>query len=188
MDPIPENQSLVQKKIALAQSEYAPVIIELMRDIAQKVPLIGKDEWETVKNAVVMDTTSTLMTDMVDYLERIRQGALLGKKSLEANVILNTALNRVSAYNKKGQNKTLSEILSTPNQYQAYQSPQYKAYFNPPDPVALKKKQEIDSILNEIFAQVKAGKYNDSTGGAYYYAHNKDGTIEYDNKKPLFAS
>jgi len=74
------NQSLVQKKIALAQSEHAGVIIELIRDVAQKVPLIGKDEFETLKNAIIIDTTSTLMTDMVDYLERIKQGELLGKK------------------------------------------------------------------------------------------------------------
>lgn len=75
-----ENQSLIQKKIALAQSEHASVIIELIRDVAQKVPLIGKDEWETAKNAVIIDTTSTLMTEMVDYLDRIRRGELLGKK------------------------------------------------------------------------------------------------------------
>lgn len=79
-DEMLQNQSLLQKKIALAQSEHSAVIIELIRDVAQKVPLIGKDEWETAKNAVIIDTTSTLMTDMVDYLERIKRGELLKGK------------------------------------------------------------------------------------------------------------
>lgn len=76
----PLNQSLIQKKIALAQSEHAAIIVELIRDVGQKVPLIGKDEFETVKNAIIIDTTSTLIADMVDYLERIRNGELLKGK------------------------------------------------------------------------------------------------------------
>ncbi len=75
-----QNQSLVQKKIALAQSENALVIIELIKDVAQKLPLIGATEFETLKNAIIIDTTSTLMTDMVDYLDRIKKGELLKAK------------------------------------------------------------------------------------------------------------
>lgn len=75
----PLTQTLVQKKIALAQSPLAPVILELMKDCAQKVPLVGKDEWETIKNAIIMDTTSTLFREMVDYLEKIRQGVLIDR-------------------------------------------------------------------------------------------------------------
>lgn len=71
-----QPQSLKQKKIALAQSDLAPAIIEIIRDCAQKVPLLGKTEFETVVNAITMEVTSTLMTDVVDYLERIRQGEL----------------------------------------------------------------------------------------------------------------
>ena len=73
------TQTLTQKKIALAQSPLAPVILELMKDCAQKVPLVGKDEWETIKNAIIMDTTSTLLSEMVDYLEKIRQGGLIDR-------------------------------------------------------------------------------------------------------------
>lgn len=75
-----QNQSLIQKKIALAQNENSAVIIELIRDVAQKVPLIGRDEFETLKNAIIIDTTTTLMSDMVDYLERIKKGELLKGK------------------------------------------------------------------------------------------------------------
>lgn len=75
------NQSLIQKKISLAQSEYAPIIIELMRDITSKIPLVDeKSEWKTIVNTITLDTQSNMLRDMVDYLERIRQGALLNKE------------------------------------------------------------------------------------------------------------
>ncbi len=110
------------------------------------------------------------------------------KQALEANVILNTALNRVKAYGERGQKKTLSDVLAMPNQYQAYGGPQYKMYANPTDPVALAKKKQIDDIVNGIHSQIKAGQYDDNTQGAYYYVHDpKTGAITYDNIRPLFA-
>ncbi len=73
------SQTLNQKKTMLAQHVLAPVIIELIRDCAEKVPLVGNNEWETVKNAITMDTTSNLMRRVVEYLEEIKQGSLTGK-------------------------------------------------------------------------------------------------------------
>ena len=109
------------------------------------------------------------------------------KQALEANVIFNTALNRVKAYNERGQKKTLADVLAMPNQYQAYGGPQYQAYHNPPDVVAAAKKKQVDDIINAIHEQVKVGQYADSTEGAYYYVHDpKTGKITYDNMKPLF--
>ncbi len=109
------------------------------------------------------------------------------KQELESHVILNTALNRMKEYSKRGQNKSLSDIVAMPNQYQAYGGQQYNLYGNPPDAVAQKKKQQVDAIVDKIRDQVKTGSYPDNTGGAFYYIHNPDGTITYDNKKPLFA-
>jgi len=109
------------------------------------------------------------------------------KQALEANVILNTALNRVREYGNKGQKKSLSEVLSMPNQYQAYGGKQYQAYHNPPDEVAAAKKRQVDLIVENIRNQIKSGKYPDNTQGAYYYVHNPDSTITYDNLRPLFA-
>lgn len=109
------------------------------------------------------------------------------KQALEANVILNTALNRVKEYGARGQKKTLRDVIAMPNQYQAYGGKQYKEYHAPSDPVALAKKKQVDAIIDEISKQIQAGKYVDNTEGAYYYVHNPDSTITYDNKRPLFA-
>lgn len=72
------NFSLKQKKIALAQSEHAPIIIELMKDCMEQVPLVDrKSQWNTLVNAVTLEANSDMLRRMVDYLEKIRQGGLL---------------------------------------------------------------------------------------------------------------
>lgn len=110
------------------------------------------------------------------------------KQALEAHVILNTAINRMKSYSEKGQNKTLIDVLSMPNQYQAYGGKQYQSYSNPPDVVAAAKKKQVDDIVEQIRKQVQSGQYPDITEGAYYYVHDpKTGKITYDNTKPLFA-
>jgi len=109
------------------------------------------------------------------------------KQNLEANVILNTALNRMKAYAANGQPKTLAQVVAMPNQYQAYGSSQYNQYANPPDAPSIAKKGQVDSIVNNIYGQIKSGQYPDNTNGAYYYSHNKDGSITYDDTKKLFA-
>lgn len=108
------------------------------------------------------------------------------KKELETHVILNTALNRQKAYSDRGISKTLSEILAMPNQYQGYGKNQYQQYESPPDELSRLKKKEVDEILDKITEQLKSGVYNDTTEGAYYYIHNPDQTITYDNKRKLF--
>lgn len=70
------TQSLKQKKIALATSEHAPVIIELLKDCMPQPQLIAKTEWETIVNAVTLDVHGTILRTMVDYLEDIRRGSL----------------------------------------------------------------------------------------------------------------
>lgn len=71
------DQTLKQKKIALATSEHAPIVIELMKDIMSKIPLVdGNSHWKTVVNTITLDTQSTMLRDMVDLLENIRKGSL----------------------------------------------------------------------------------------------------------------
>lgn len=71
-----QDQNLKQKKIILAQSEHAPVIIELMKDCLTQTPLIAKTEWETIVNTITLDAQSTMLRSMVDLLEEIRKGKL----------------------------------------------------------------------------------------------------------------
>lgn len=135
------------------------------------------------------DRGATITDDDIEAFRPILYGEAsnrnLDKKILEGDVIFNTALNRQKEYARKGQNKTIAEILAMPNQYQAYNSPQYKEYHNPVLPLSVKKKKEIDGIVEGIKNRVKSGQFKDNTQGAYFYTHNPDDTITYDNK-PLF--
>ena len=72
-----ENQTAKQKKIALAQSEHAGTIIDLMKDCMGQPELVDrKSEWNTIVNTITMDAQGTMITRMVDYLEDIRKGCL----------------------------------------------------------------------------------------------------------------
>lgn len=71
-----DNQNLKQKKIILATSEHAPIVIELMKDCMTKTPIVEDTEWKTIVNAITLETQGTMLRTMVDYLERIRQGSL----------------------------------------------------------------------------------------------------------------
>jgi len=76
-----EDQNLKQKKILLAQSEHAPIIIELMKDCMLKIPLVDdRSEWKTIVNTITLDSQSNMLRMMVDYLEDIRKGSLHEQK------------------------------------------------------------------------------------------------------------
>jgi len=70
------EQSINQKKIALAGSEHAPIIIELMKDCMTQNPIIAKTEWDTIVNAITLEVQGTMLRSMVDHLEGIRKGKL----------------------------------------------------------------------------------------------------------------
>ena len=71
-----QDQSLKQKKIALAQSEHAYIIVELMKDCMSHAPLIADTEFKTLVNAITLDVQSTMLRSVLDYIEGIRKGAL----------------------------------------------------------------------------------------------------------------
>ena len=111
------------------------------------------------------------------------------KQLLEANVILNTAINRVKGHSERGKNLSVSQVISDPTQYQAYGGTQYKNYSNPVDAPSIAKKQQVDAIVNSLREQIRNGTFQDNTQGAYYYSHapDKSGKIYYDNTRPLYA-
>jgi len=74
--PEESEQSLKQKKIALATSEHAPIIIELMKDCMVSSEIVSDTEWKTIVNAITLETQGTMLRAMVDHLEAIRKGSL----------------------------------------------------------------------------------------------------------------
>lgn len=91
------------------------------------------------------------------------------KKRLEADVILGTALNRVSQ--KYGD--SLQAVLTQPNQYQAYKGNQYNLYKTLGEDMP--KKKEVDAIAEQIWQEISQGKYKDITGGKTNYSHVQAG-------------
>jgi len=70
------NQTLKQKMITVAQSGNDDAIVQIIRDVMPQKPLIGKDQWETIVNAVTLDVTSSILAGVVDRLKFIREGGL----------------------------------------------------------------------------------------------------------------
>lgn len=99
------------------------------------------------------------------------------KQELEAQTILNTAINRLQQYQAKGIPMTLKQVLEAPNQYQGYQSNQYKIYNGQSSGLDLKKKMTVDSIVDGLAQKMMDGKFDDNTGGDVYYSHTDDGRI-----------
>jgi len=74
------EQSLKQKKIALAQSELYSTIVEIMRDCTSKNPIIADTEFKTLVNSITLEVEANFMMRVVDYIEAIRKGALHEQK------------------------------------------------------------------------------------------------------------
>lgn len=109
------------------------------------------------------------------------------KQELEARVILNTALNRIKEHSsKRGARKSIDEILTEENQYQAFKGEQYNLYKGQPGNLDAEKKKQIDAIIDKLLEEIESGAFSDNTEGAFYYKHNPDGSITYDNDRALF--
>lgn len=108
------------------------------------------------------------------------------KQDLEVRVILNTAINRMKENEAVGKAKTLTQILQEPNQYQGYQNKQYKKLVNDElDDLSKEKKAKINALVEKY---LKSEKFDDNTNNAFYYIHNKDESISYDDEKSLFEN
>lgn len=70
------DQIRKQKLIELSQSPHASTVIEIIKDCIPQNVLVGDNEFETVRNAVIFDTYQNMIVSVVKYLEDIRQGAL----------------------------------------------------------------------------------------------------------------
>ena len=72
-----EQQSIKQKKIAFAQSEHIEAVIAIMRDVAKHTKLVGDSEFETLVNAITMDSQAELMLQFINQIDFIKQGGLV---------------------------------------------------------------------------------------------------------------
>lgn len=154
-------------------------------------------------NTYRLQNRDTEFTDAdLDELGHILYGEISnrsdeGKQGLERQVITNTAFNRMQEYKMhSGKNYSLADVLRMPNQYQAYlpdgiknadgttTESQYQMSKNKKiDAVSKKKYDDTRAFIESL----KKGDIQDNTNGAFYYVHKDDGSIEYDDTRPLFA-
>lgn len=156
----------------------------------------GASEYDRSKYMVDTGRGAVSHEDLASVLRPIVYGEVSNrppeKQELESRVILNTALNRIQEWKSyRGETKSLKDVLTEPNQYQAYQpndpKSQYALYTSGGgNTLEQKKRETVDGIVNKLVDELKSGKFNDNTGGAYYYMHNEDGSIQVDNSRQLF--
>lgn len=76
-DELP-NQSIVQKQILFANNgDMVAAAIEVIKASFVVSELVGSSEYETVVNAVKMDTQQSIMLAFLKRLEFIQQGGLV---------------------------------------------------------------------------------------------------------------
>lgn len=76
-----EQQTLKQKKIAFAQSEHIEAVIAIMREVASHEKLVGDTEFETVKNAITLDSQSELIMQFINQIDFIKKGGLVSTET-----------------------------------------------------------------------------------------------------------
>ena len=96
------------------------------------------------------------------------------KQALEAKTITNTALNRIQQYNANGKQYGLHQVLTEPNQYQGYNSPEYQRIAS--GQTTTTDAQKLNSI-DGVIGQMKTGNFPDNTGGKVFYHHDNTGKI-----------
>lgn len=93
------------------------------------------------------------------------------KKVLEANVVLNTALNRLKMIHDAGYTDvSLKDVLTVPMQYQALNSENYKLAKSGKVP----KNDERMSAIEEVINKMDLGELEDISEGKIAYHHYDD--------------
>ncbi len=172
-------------------SESTPQTLPAKPQAEVPIQATGSKKVDLPKNTVVQtkykDQDLKITQSDLDILLPILYGEISNrpteKKELEARVILGTALNRIREHSKRGTKRTLAQILSEKNQYQAYAGKQYNIYMAGKGG---KKAEEIEAITKKLLAELGSQTFKDITNGASYYIHNKDESITFDDKKKLF--
>lgn len=72
-----ETQSIIQKKIAFAQSEHVETVLLILKEISRQEKLVGDTEYETIVNAVTMDAQGEMIIRLINTIDFIKKGGLL---------------------------------------------------------------------------------------------------------------
>lgn len=92
-----------------------------------------------------------------------------GNTAEEARKIINTVVNRM-----KETGKSARDIITAPNQYQAYGKDQFmNAIQGKLDPLSQKKMAVVNAAIEDLYS----GKLKDNTNGSVFYQHDKDGNL-----------
>lgn len=73
---LPEEQTANQRKAAFANSVDMGILVQLLRESCHKGPLVGETEYETVVNAVRLDSQSDLINEFINQIDTIKKGGL----------------------------------------------------------------------------------------------------------------
>lgn len=99
------------------------------------------------------------------------------KQMLETKTILNTAINRMQQYQERGINMTLKQVLEQPNQYQGFNSNEYRKYKGNGLFLDERKKKRINEMVDSVADSMNSGTFTDNINGYVYYKHSPDGSI-----------
>ena len=69
----PENQSILQKKIAFANSEHVATVVQILKECGGANQLVGRSEYETIVNAVTLDAQQDIIKNFINSLDNIRK-------------------------------------------------------------------------------------------------------------------
>lgn len=102
------------------------------------------------------------------------------RQKFETRHIVNTALNRMA-----DRKKSLTEVLQEPYQYQGYAPAGVtrkggkvaKSEYQLISENSPEVSQEKLRVIREALAELKSGKFDDTTGGSQFYVHASDGTM-----------
>ena len=72
-----DEQSIIQKKIAFAQSDHVAIVISLLKECSRQQKLVGDTEYATVVNAVTMDAQGDMIIKFINAIDHIKKGGLL---------------------------------------------------------------------------------------------------------------
>ena len=74
---MPDQQSVIQKKIAFCQSEHIETVVSILKECSRQEKLVGDTEYATVVNAVTMDAQGDMIIKFINTIDFIKKGGIV---------------------------------------------------------------------------------------------------------------